>query len=153
MLVTCCCTNDPPRILVRRMMPVCFQLSCVSLCAFNLSQFGPSNFYCVGSLTSQHLPSQLSLIHYNHLHQQFPVTAAMLRDSIKGSLCNKQMCNCPFVVIVHIKYTILYVDSSNISITILCLKACKLMINLCPVNTCMKGLEKVSLLTEQRFAS
>jgi hypothetical protein len=111
------CPNDPPRILVRWMMPVCYQLSCVSLCTFHLSQFGPSNFYCVGSLTSKHFRSRHpSLIHYNHLHQPFPVTAATLRDSIKRTLCNKQMCNCPSVITVHMQCTNLYEDSPNLSI-------------------------------------
>ena len=129
------------------MMPICFQLSCISLYAFHLSQFGPSKFYCVGSLTSKRFPSHPSLIHYNHLHQPFPVTGAMLRDSIKKTLCNKQMCNCPSVVTVHMQCTTLYADSHKLSVTIVCLKACKLIINFCPVN--MKGLEQVSLLAEQ----
>ena len=132
------------------MMPVCYQLSCVSLCTFLLSQFGLSNFYCVGSLTSKQFPSLTSLIHYNHFRQPFPVTAATLRDSIKRTLCNKQVCNCPSIVIVHMKFTTLYEDCPNLSTTILCLKACKLVINVCSVN--MRGLEQVPLLTEQRLA-
>jgi hypothetical protein len=132
------------------MMHVCFQLSCISLCAFHLSHFGPSNFCCVGCLTSKRFPSHPSLIHYNHLHQPFPVTAATPRDSIKRTFCNKQMCNCPSVVTVHMKCTTLYADSPNLSITILCLKACKSIINVCPVN--MKGLEQVSLLNDERHA-
>jgi hypothetical protein len=127
-----------------------FAISCrVSLHAFHLSQFIPSTFYCVGSLTSKHFPSlHPSLIHYNHLHQPFPVTPATLRDSIKRTLCNKQMCNCPSVITVHIQCSNLYEDSPNLSNTILCLKAFKLIINVCPVN--LKGLEQVSLLTEHQ---
>jgi hypothetical protein len=140
------CPNDPPRIFVRWMMPVCYQLSCISLCAFHLSHFGPSNFYCVGSLTTKHFPRHTSLIHFNHLNQPFPITAATLRDSIKRTLCNKQMCNCPSVIIVHIQCTGLYEDCPNLSTTILCLKSFKLIINFRPVN--LKILEQVSLLTE-----
>jgi hypothetical protein len=143
------CPNDAPRILVCWMMPVCYQLSCVCLCAFHLSQFVPSTFNCVGSLTSKHFPIRHpSLIRCNHLHQPFPVTAATLRDSIKRTLCNKQMCNCPSAITVHMQCTNLYEDSPNLSTIILCLKACKLIINFCPVN--LKGLEQVSLLTEHQ---
>ena len=35
------------------LMNVCYQLSCTSVCAFHLSDFGPSNFYCVCCLTSK----------------------------------------------------------------------------------------------------
>ena len=127
-----------------------YQLSCVSLCAFHLSQFGPSKFYCVGSLSSKQIPRLTSLIHYNHLRQPFPVTAATLRDSIKGTLCNKQVCNCPSVVIVHMQCTILYADCPNLSVTLSCLNACKLIINVSSVN--MKCLEQMSQLSDQRLA-
>ena len=69
-----------------------------------------------------------SLIHHNHLHQPFPVTAAMLWDSIKRTPCKRQMCNCPSVFIVHMKCTTLHEDSRNLRITILCLKVFKLII-------------------------
>jgi len=43
-----------------------------------------------------------------------------------------------------------YADSLNLMITILCLKACKLIIKVCSVN--MKILEQVSVLTDQCLA-
>ena len=152
MLVTCY-LRFVPTILRESCSAECwmFAISCrVSLFVPSISQSSALPIFIVCCLTSKRFPSHPSLIHYNHLHQPFAVTAVTLRHSIKRTLCNKQMCNCPSVLRVRMKCTILYADSPILSTTILCPKACKLIINICPVN--MKGLEQLSLLSDQRLA-